>query len=177
TTINKDVDGLDNRDVLIPIGQAELNVPAEQVMIPSLTLIQLSGLPSYISGDLTEEQEYAIRNTFLSSITGEVGSGTMDNPYNRETFYKNENFDEGRFYGKEGYSESSDNFSGRGDIDAAENLDRADDIDRAESLDRPVSSDPDNSFERFEDDMDITRDKPRDEEDPFGKEANDPNKL
>src|SRR5690606_18020278 len=57
TTINKDVDGLDNRDVLIPIGQAELNVPAEQVMIPNHTLIQLSGLPSYIPGEITSEQE------------------------------------------------------------------------------------------------------------------------
>lgn len=180
TTVNSDVDGLDDRDVLIPIGQAELDIPDEEVKIPTHTFSQLAGLPSYISGELTPEHEYSVRNTFLnsgtgmSSGTGAMGSGTMDTPYNRETFYTDESFDEGRFYNRERHSGGTQNLSGSGDINAPENLDRADEIDRAESLDRPINTE---KADRFEDDMDIGRNKLRDDEDPFGREANDPDRI
>jgi len=100
------VDG--DRDVLIPIGKANLDIPNERVVIPSLTVVQLTGLPSYKSKDLTSEQEFAIRNLFAGTSAGGIISGAANSPYNHQTFYDHDDFDEDRFYDRGDYNDPMD---------------------------------------------------------------------
>jgi len=159
---------LGDRDVLIPIGKAQLDVSDERVVIPSLTVSQLSSLPSYTEGDLTPEHEYAIRNTFLGSVTtGGVIPGTMDTPYNRGTFYNNEDFDEDRFYNRR----ISDN--------TVSDLDRTDDltdVDKTDNLTNGDILDNGNNLNETDDFTDI-RNRDRTSDDPFNEDIDNPNKL
>lgn len=84
----------EDRKVLIPIGQAQLNTSKKRVIVPNITKDHLTSLPKYSKADnLTQEDETLILNTF---------SGTKNTtPYNRETFYDNEHFNEDKFYDHE----------------------------------------------------------------------------
>ena len=84
----------EDRKVLIPIGQAQLNTSKKRVIVPNVTKDHLTALPKYDKADnLTQEDETLILNTF---------SGTKSTtPYNRETFYDNEHFNEDKFYDHE----------------------------------------------------------------------------
>lgn len=85
----------EDRRVLIPIGQARLNREDERVVVANITRENLSGLPAYKNVDnLTQEDEYAIRN----SISGAGATADATGAYNRETFYKHEDFNEDKFY-------------------------------------------------------------------------------
>lgn len=175
TSLRDDTMDLDSREVLIPIGQADLDVTEEKVMVSSLTLAQLSTLPSYNKDEMTSEHEYAVRNTFLGSVAGGLIPGTLNTPYNRETFYNDESFDEGRFYQQDTNPDKSENVSGAGEIGSVD-LDKADEIDRAESHDRPVDFERTDDLDR-PDDIDLTDDRNRGNEDPFGSDANNPNRI
>jgi len=155
TNLDNDTIDLGNREVLIPIGKAQLDISDEKVVIPDLTLTQLSSLPSYTKGGITAEQEYAIRNTFLGSAAGGVAPGTMDTSYNSESFYNNEDFDEDRFYNRKAYGDRT------GDID--EDLDETGTLNETDNLDYTGNRDRIN-----EDPLD---------EGPFDEDINDPNKL
>lgn len=81
----------DDRKVLIPIGQAQLNTSKDRVIVPNITKDHLTTLPKYDNADnLTQEDETLILNTFSGTKTRE--------PYNKETFYKNDHFNEDKFY-------------------------------------------------------------------------------
>ena len=83
----------EDRKVLIPIGQAQLNTSKKRVIVPNITKEHLTTLPKYDKADnLTQEDETLILNTF---------SGTKSTQYNRETFYDNEHFNEDKFYDHE----------------------------------------------------------------------------
>lgn len=160
THLNDTYSNLGNRDVLIPIGKAQLNIPDEEVVISDLTLAQLSSLPSYTAGDITPEQEYAIRNTFLGSIAGGVTSGIAD--YNRDTFYENKDFDEDRFYN-------------RGDFtDRTAGINTTDDLNESSNLNEDLDDDLD-----LDDNVDNTRDIDRTDDDLFDSDNNidNPNKI
>jgi stress response protein YsnF len=91
----KDGDIMDeDRKVLIPIGQAQLNTNKKRVIVPNLTRDHLTRLPKYDNADnLTEEDETLILNTF---------SGTeRTTSYNKDTFYDNDHFNEDKFYDHE----------------------------------------------------------------------------
>ncbi|WP_051286541.1 DUF2382 domain-containing protein [Salinimicrobium terrae] len=84
----------DDRKVLIPIGQAQLNTSKERVIVPNIKKEHLTTLPKYDKADnLTQEDETLIVNTF----TGTKGT----TQYKKETFYDNENFNEDKFYDHE----------------------------------------------------------------------------
>src|SRR6478672_1798095 len=53
---------LDHRKVLIPIGLAELHKEDDDVLLPSVTVDQLSALPAYDKDSLDEETERRICN-------------------------------------------------------------------------------------------------------------------
>ena len=175
TSLRDDITDLENREVLIPIGQADLDVTDKHVVVPNLTSAQLLTLPTYSKGEMTSEHEYAIRNTFLGTPEGGIIPGTLDAPYNRETFYNDDSFNEGRFYKKDENSNRSGDLSDAGETGSAD-LDRADDMDRAEVLDRPIESERTDDLDR-PDDIDLTEDRNRGGEDPFGREANDPTRI
>lgn len=81
----------DDRKVLIPIGQAQLDTSNEKVIVPNITRDHLSRLPKYEKADnLTQEHETLILETFTGSKS--------TTPYNRETFYNNDMFNENKFY-------------------------------------------------------------------------------
>jgi sporulation protein YlmC with PRC-barrel domain len=80
----------DDRNVLIPIGVAELHTDDDDVIVPNISASQLYTLPVYEPGVLTPENEVAIRNVF------EGGSAVV--PYEATGFYEHEHFNEDRFY-------------------------------------------------------------------------------
>ncbi len=85
----------EDRRVLIPIGQARLNRENERVVVASITREHITAMPPYKDVDsLTQEDEYAIRNSISGAGATAAGTGA----YNRETFYEHEDFDEDRFY-------------------------------------------------------------------------------
>jgi hypothetical protein len=79
----------DDRDVLIPIGVAELHSEDEQVSIPLASAQPLTGLPAYETGNLTPETEIRIREIFEGGSTA---------PYEHPQFYAHTHFDEDKFY-------------------------------------------------------------------------------
>ena len=84
----------EDRKVLIPIGQAQLNRSKERVMVPNVTKEHLTALPKYDNANnLTQEDETLILDTFSGKKT--------TTPYNKDTFYDNEHFKEEKFYDHE----------------------------------------------------------------------------
>lgn len=86
----------DDREILIPIGQAQLDRDNKRVVVPNISPDLVSTLPHYKKvDDLTYEDESRIRNSFAGSTSGD---------YNQENFYDHEHYDEDRFYaGNEDY--------------------------------------------------------------------------
>lgn len=84
----------DDRKVLIPIGKAQLNKKDDRVIVPNVNREQLAALPRYKKvDDMTQDDEYAIRNSFGGAAT--VGTHSDQD---RENFYNHDDFDENRFY-------------------------------------------------------------------------------
>jgi stress response protein YsnF/sporulation protein YlmC with PRC-barrel domain len=107
----------EDRKVLIPIGKARLNRDDERVEIPGVTTEQLRMLPNYKkTDDLTQEDEYTIRNAF--SGTGSVGENTET--YQKETFYDNEHYDEDKFYDSETGNEKMGDRTNDGKIEVVD---------------------------------------------------------
>ena len=80
----------DDRDILIPIGQAQLDKDNERVVVPDLNRDVVTGLPHYKKvDDLTYDDETRIRNIFSGNTAGD---------YDRDKFYDHEHYDEDRFY-------------------------------------------------------------------------------
>ncbi|MDT0691005.1 PRC and DUF2382 domain-containing protein [Salegentibacter sp. F188] len=87
----------DDRNVLIPIGRAQLNTSKERIMVPNVNQNHLSTVPQYRNTDtMTQEDEVAIRNAYSTGGT----TATADT-YDRETFYSDDAFDEEKFYNPE----------------------------------------------------------------------------
>jgi len=94
-----DMDGkplnLLSRNILIPIGLAELHRGKKVVVFPELTVAHLASLPSYEKGKITIETEYAIRSVFAPN----TGVSYLDEDlHNSDKFYNHEHFNEEKFY-------------------------------------------------------------------------------
>ncbi len=80
----------DDREILIPIGQAQLDKDNERVVVPNVSADMVNALPHYNKvDDLTYEDESRFRNSFAGTTTGD---------YNRDNFYDHEHYDEEKFY-------------------------------------------------------------------------------
>ena len=66
----------------------------EIVIIPNVSIQQLSALPAYEKGKITPDIESAIRSIFDTTYA----TGTA---YDRDSFYKHDHFDEDKFYNRE----------------------------------------------------------------------------
>ena len=90
---------MDAREVLIPIGIAELHETEDEVILPGVTATQLSALPEYNDDrDVTDADENAIFAGFPgeSSATYDTASGLNTDRYNHSHFddqkmYRNRN--------------------------------------------------------------------------------------
>lgn len=97
----------DDRDILIPIGQAQLDKDNERVVVPDLNRDVVTGLPHYKKvDDLTYDDETRIRNIFSGNTTGN---------YDRDKFYDHEHYDEDRFY-----ANNKDRDRNKGKVDVVE---------------------------------------------------------
>jgi sporulation protein YlmC with PRC-barrel domain len=90
--LSNDAAGLEDRKVLIPIGIAQLHESDDEVILPNVTLAQLSALPTYERGKLTPENEVYIRNVFAGPAT------TVVAVYQRDEFYTHPHFKDENFY-------------------------------------------------------------------------------
>lgn len=84
-----------SRDIIIPIGLAELDRGDKIVILPEVTVAHLASLPEYKKGKLTIATEREIRNVFAPT----TGVTYTDPDYfDPKEFYNNEYFDEDRIY-------------------------------------------------------------------------------
>ncbi|WP_053093770.1 DUF2382 domain-containing protein [Rufibacter radiotolerans] len=94
--IEGDVLDLEPRDVLIPIGVAQLHEADNDVILPNVTVEQLRALPTYESGSLGREVESAVCSVFGSvagaaasagaALTGSNRTSDTDDFYNQKVF-------------------------------------------------------------------------------------------
>jgi sporulation protein YlmC with PRC-barrel domain len=105
-TENNDLD-LEDGHVLIPIGVAELHDENNTVLIPNITVEQLTALPLYERGrEITPETEAEIRRVFIKPDTEIV----TDND-----FYEHEHFNQTKFYDKHKPIVAKNNLTTEGD--------------------------------------------------------------
>lgn len=79
------------RDVLIPVGDARLDTSDEKVVIEGLTVTQLADLPEFNHVEITREYEASVLPTFRGAGQMKAGEGI--------DFYADRHFDDTRFYG------------------------------------------------------------------------------
>jgi hypothetical protein len=90
---------LEARRILIPIGVAELHEDDDYVVVPQVTVEQLTGLPGYTKGELTAEHESHIRTTFSGLGAAGMGTGAIGS-HPEENFYEHEQFNQNRLYNR-----------------------------------------------------------------------------
>lgn len=93
-----DSDGDDSdaseKEVLVPIGIAELHENNDDVILPGVTKAQLLSLPEYDEDRFDMEHEASVRNVF-----GGLGASTLAGSTNAEDdFYNHEHFNEANLY-------------------------------------------------------------------------------
>jgi hypothetical protein len=98
-----DLDGkpinLLSRDVVIPVGLAELDKTENVVYLPDVTVGNLAMLPEYKKGKLTFKTERDIRDVFMpasSRAADKLADFEATNNPEREAFYNNEYYDDTR---------------------------------------------------------------------------------
>jgi len=77
------------RDVLIPIGDAQLDSSADEVVIPSLSARQLADLPEFKHVEITREYEATVLPNFGTVPTAVPGGSD---------FYSDRHFDDKKFF-------------------------------------------------------------------------------
>jgi len=97
----------ESRDVLIPIGLAQLDDDDDDVILNNVTVEQLRALPEYDEDKLDTEYEYGIQRVFgnagtTAAATGVTGTGLASDtniPRDRDTaFYNNEYYNDENLY-------------------------------------------------------------------------------
>lgn len=83
----------ESRDVLIPIGVAELHNSDDDVILPNLDASQLNSLPTYEKGLLNRDYEDSVRHVFAG-----VGAGAALTDSSGEDFYNHDYYNEDNLY-------------------------------------------------------------------------------
>ncbi len=90
-----------SRNIIIPVGLAELDPKENVVFLHDITVGHLATLPEYKKGEVTYETERAIRDVFIpqSSTAAEklADFESKENP-EREAFYNTSYFDDNRLF-------------------------------------------------------------------------------
>ncbi|HKG67740.1 MAG TPA: PRC and DUF2382 domain-containing protein [Segetibacter sp.] len=92
---------LDDREVLVPIGIAQLHDKGDDVILPGVTAEHLRLLPEYEEGNISADVENKIRNAFAgvggAALTGAaLTSGTAN--AGDDDFYNHNHFNEDNLY-------------------------------------------------------------------------------
>jgi stress response protein YsnF len=90
---------LDPRDVLIPIGIADLHESDDDVILPTVTAEQLRSLPTYHKGRIDQEHETSIRSIFaaIGGAAAGAGAALTNHHSDRDDFYNHELFSDRSF--------------------------------------------------------------------------------
>lgn len=83
---------LEERDVLVPIGLAQIDRDDDDILLPGVTTQQLSSLPAYDEDNFDADSEAGIRNVFAGAGAGALMAGG-DND-----FYEHDHFNEENLY-------------------------------------------------------------------------------
>ena len=102
-----------NKLVLVPVGVAELRADNHEVALPIGSAQEITGLPAYLEGGPSPEDEVQIRSVF----------GGTTAPYEHPQFYHHEHFHDGHF--------NRENLPDNSTIIPAEDMDRVDRAERA----------------------------------------------
>src|SRR5688572_18238482 len=96
---------LEPRDVLVPIGIAELHPADDDVILPGITVDHLRPLPLYKSGSITRDIETAVLSAFSTVKGAVVGAantvaGAARDVKNevKDEFYNHEHFNENKTF-------------------------------------------------------------------------------
>jgi uncharacterized protein (TIGR02271 family) len=103
---------LDTRDVLVPIGIAQLHEKDDDVILPGVTAEHLRSLPDYDKDQLDGDFESKVRNTFAGAgLTGAAVAGS--HLPGSDDFYSHDHFNEDNLYRNRnrGTDEASRNYS------------------------------------------------------------------
>lgn len=90
----------DERDVLIPIGAAQLTRDDDVVTLPSITPAQLATMPAFTHGRLTRDYENSILATMPAAGAAAMGSaaGATAADVASRDYYASDHFDDRRFW-------------------------------------------------------------------------------
>lgn len=91
---------IDDREVLVPIGIAQLHEEDDDVILPGVTAEQLSSLPEYDEDRFDEDAERSTRNVFGALGAGAAASGVtgMRSTDKEGDFYEHEHFNDENLY-------------------------------------------------------------------------------
>ncbi len=101
-----------SRDVIIPVGLAELDQTENLVYLPDVTVGHLATLPEYKKGKITFKTERDIRDVFMpgnSKAADKLADFEATNNPEREAFYNNEYYDETRMLKRRRMAEKLEN--------------------------------------------------------------------
>jgi hypothetical protein len=101
-----------SRDVIIPVGLAELDQTENLVYLPDVTVGHLATLPEYKKGKITFKTERDIRDVFMpgsSKAADKLSDFEASNNPEREAFYNNEYYDETRMLKRRRMQEKLEN--------------------------------------------------------------------
>ena len=105
---------LESRDVLVPIGLAELDQSDDDVFLPGITAAQLNMLPTYEKNSITRETETLVRTAFsglgAAGVAGAAYAGSSDQD-DREDFYNHDHYNEDNLYRRRNTAATTDNTS------------------------------------------------------------------
>src|SRR4051794_11632928 len=102
---------MEDHDVLVPIGLAELDEKDDDVILPNITSEELRLLPVYEEGKIDSDMESRIRNVLsgtgssgMRGTTASAPSTSATDVYDEE-FYNHEHFNEENIYRNRGKAE------------------------------------------------------------------------
>src|SRR5687767_15106606 len=90
-----------SRDIIIPVGLAELDETENIVYLPDVSVGHLASLPDYKKGNITYHTERLIRDVFIprdSAAAEKLAEIESQEHPEREAFYNHDYFDENRVY-------------------------------------------------------------------------------
>jgi len=135
-----------SRDVIIPVGLAELDQTENVVYLPDVTVGHLATLPEYKRGKITFKTERDIRDVFMpgnSKAADKLADFEASNNPEREAFYNNEYYDETRMLKRRRMAERLDNRTNEKELtDTEKNVPNSDTVQPGNVAYIPDENDP-----------------------------------
>jgi hypothetical protein len=89
-----------SRNVLIPIGLADIHEEIDEVTLPTVTVGHLANLPTYKRNSVNPVIEKSIRAVFSGESVSAAPGTAIDYDYDRERFYQDDLYNEDRLFNR-----------------------------------------------------------------------------